>query len=154
MIERCIDFKPFHCSVTPSHADAAKTYDILIEIADPAIRTSHSLLRALAPNAPISQEIMKLDDQIASLASSIRTSVYQHTLLSNFSNNPVTFMNEWMESQSLDLQDLLDPDPSKFKGTEGEWKLERLRDSDWFKQDWVKQAVGLHVARAQAVPPR
>lgn len=140
------------CSVSPTFTESAKTFDILVEIPDPAVRTSQSLLRSLAPNAPISQEIVKLDEQIASLASSIRTSVYQHTLLSKFSTNPVTFMNEWMDSQSLDLQDLLDPDPSKFKGTEGEWKLERLRDSEWFQQDWVKQAVGLHVARSQNVP--
>lgn len=126
-------------------------YDILVEIPDPSVRMSQSLLRSLAPNAPTSQEVVKLDEQIASLATSIRTAVYQHNLLSKFSNNPVTFMNEWMASQSLDLQDLLDPDPSKFKGTEGEWKLERLRDGEWFKQDWVQQAVGLHVARGQNV---
>lgn len=137
--------------VSPNFAESEKVYDVLIEIPDPAVRTSQSLLRTLSPNAPISQEIVKLDEQIASLASSIRTSVYEHSLLSKFSKNPVTFMSEWMDSQSLDLQDLLDPDPSKFKGTEGEWKLERLRDSEWFQQDWVTQAVGLHVARSQNV---
>lgn len=129
-------------------------FDILVELPDPATRTSQSLLRTLSPNAPISQEVVKLDEQIASLASSIRTSVYQHSLLNKFSQNPVTFINEWMDSQSLDLQDLLNPDPSKFKGTEGEWKLERLRDTEWFAQDWVKQAVGLHVARSQTVVPK
>lgn len=61
-------------------------------------------------------------------------------------------MQEWLQSQSLDLQDLLDPDPSKHKGVEGEWRLERLRDAEWFKQDWVKDAVSVHIARAQANP--
>lgn len=56
-----------------------------------------------------------------------------------------------MESQSLDLQDLLDPDLSKNKGLEGEWRTERLRDSSWFSQGWVKDAVSVHVARGQAV---
>lgn len=142
-------------SVSSNCESSAKTYDILLELPDPSLRSSASLLRSLAPNAPSSVEIMKMDENLADSISSIRNLAYQHSLLSKFSENPVSFMKNWMESQSLDLETLLSPSNTSTvgpRGYEGEWRVERMRDTDWFRSESVRDAIGLYIARLQAMP--
>jgi len=142
----------YKVDVTAACETSASTYDIFLEIPDPSLRSSASILRSLAATAPASQEVMKLDEQLADSISSIRNLAYQHSLLSKFSDNPVTFMREWMESQSYDLETLLNPSSTTGRGYEGEWRVERMRDADWFQSDAVKDAVSLYIARLQANP--
>lgn len=57
-----------------------------------------------------------------------------------------------MRSQSLDLGDLLDEQGGRGRlkdGRELTWKNELGREREWFKQEWVKDAVGMYLARNQ-----
>jgi hypothetical protein len=132
----------------------------LIELPDPTLRSSLEILKQLTPRNPSAastptstpfSEITKIDETITSRILNIRNLAYQHELFSKFSKNPVVFIKEWMESQSLDLDDMLDPAPSVLR-KQGKSSVEILRDSEWFKQEWVGNAVGLYLARQQAVP--
>jgi hypothetical protein len=62
-------------------------------------------------------------------------------------------MKEWMDSQSLDLADLLDTNgnsgSARVQERIGMWKGERLREGEWFRKEWVKDAVGMYLARNQ-----
>lgn len=53
----------------------------------------------------------------------------------------------------MDLAELLDPESRPVGASrpalQGEWRAEKLRDSNWFREDWVKDAVSMHVARLQ-----
>ena len=57
-----------------------------------------------------------------------------------------------MRSQSLDLGDLLAEDGGRGMVKDGRelmWKSELGREREWFGQDWVKDAVGMYIARNQ-----
>lgn len=135
-------------SVSEQCETKSATFDILLELPDPSTRALHSLLRSLSSSSS-SAPLAALDEQSAALVSTIRGLSYQHSLLARFAANPVIFMKEWMESQSLDLQDLLSDESGSLRSASGAWKGREVRDSEWFRKEWVGDAVGMYLARQQ-----
>ena len=105
-----------------------------------------------SPASAQNARLLAIDEELAGLSSSIHTLAYQHNLLERFSADPAGYINEWMRSQSIDLRDVLEPDADATPA--GRDRMARLRDSKWFGQDWVRDAVGIHVARGQQVASR
>ncbi|CAG8517920.1 18231_t:CDS:10 [Acaulospora morrowiae] len=101
-------------------------YDIEVEVEDP----NKARLAAIATtNMTNQKEIQNLDDKIVQCVQSINNSKTKRDFLLNFASSPVEFINKWIASQSLNL--------------------EEQRRSEFYKQTWVNEAI-FHYTTAQA----
>ncbi|KAI8879823.1 SWI/SNF and RSC complex subunit Ssr3 [Backusella circina FSU 941] len=107
---------------------ASKAYDIDVEL-DSVVR--QKMMNVVA-STQSQKEVMVLDDKIVQCVQSINNSKTKRDFLLQFSQNPVEFINKWITSQASDLEMIL-----------GETKvnLEDVRQTDFYKQAWVKEAV-------------
>lgn len=78
------------------------------------------------------KEILGLDDKIVQCVQSINNSKIKRDFLLQFAGSPVEFINKWIASQARDLEIILG---------ESQVNLEEMRQSDFYKQPWVKEAV-------------
>jgi len=78
------------------------------------------------------KEILALDDKIVQCVQSINNSKIKRDFLLQFAGSPVEFINKWIASQARDLEIILG---------ESQVNLEEMRQSDFYKQPWVKEAV-------------
>lgn len=78
------------------------------------------------------KEIMALDDKIVQCVQSINNSKIKRDFLMQFSKEPVEFINKWIASQARDLEVILG---------ESKVNLEEMRQTDFYKQPWMKEAV-------------
>jgi SWI/SNF-related matrix-associated actin-dependent regulator of chromatin subfamily D len=78
------------------------------------------------------KDVLALDDKIVQCVQSINNSKIKRDFLTQFSRDPLGFTNKWIMSQAKDLEVIL-----------GETKvnLEDVRQTDFYKQPWVKEAV-------------
>ncbi|GAB5593001.1 SWI/SNF and RSC complex subunit Ssr3 [Umbelopsis nana] len=67
------------------------------------------------------KEILALDDKII-----------KRNFLPQFARSPVEFINKWIASQARDLEIIVG---------ETQVNVEEMRQSDFYKQPWVKEAV-------------
>ncbi|CAG8492347.1 1616_t:CDS:2 [Diversispora eburnea] len=99
-------------------------YDIEVEIDDP----NKAKLTSIVTNVVNQKEIQILDDKIVQCVQSINNSKTKRDFLLNFANSPVEFINKWVASQSRDL--------------------EEQRRSEFYRQNWVNEAI-FHYTAAQ-----
>lgn len=85
---------------------------------------------------------MELDDKIVQCVQSINNSKIKRDFLFQFSKHPVEFINKWIASQARDLEVILG---------ESKVNLEEMRQTDFYKQPWVKEAV-FHYLTAKVNP--
>lgn len=112
--------KPFHAS--------SKVYDVEVEL-ESAVRQK---MMHIVSSTQSQKEIMAHDEKIVQCVQSINNSKIKRDFLSQFSKEPVEFINKWIASQARDLEVILG---------ENKMNLEELRKSDFYKQPWVKEAV-------------
>ncbi|KAI7906787.1 uncharacterized protein BX663DRAFT_497579 [Cokeromyces recurvatus] len=112
--------KPLHQS--------SKVYDIEVEL-DSIVRQK---MMHIVSSTQTQKEINALDDKIIQCVQSINNSKIKRDFLLQFSKEPVDFINKWIASQARDLEVILG---------ESEVNLEELRQSDFYKQPWLKEAV-------------
>ncbi|ORZ02526.1 SWI/SNF and RSC complex subunit Ssr3 [Syncephalastrum racemosum] len=107
---------------------SAQAYDLDVEL-DSVVRTK--MMQTVAATQT-QKEIMQLDDKIVQCVQSINNSKIKRDFLMQFAQHPVEFINKWIASQARDLEVIL-----------GETKvnLEEMRQTDFYKQPWVKEAV-------------
>ncbi|OBZ86105.1 SWI/SNF-related matrix-associated actin-dependent regulator of chromatin subfamily D member 1 [Choanephora cucurbitarum] len=112
--------KQFHRSNT--------AYDIDVELDNVA---RQRMMNAVAATQ-LQKDVMALDDKIVQCVQSINNSKIKRDFLTQFCVSPIEFINKWITSQARDLEIIL-----------GETKvnMEDIRQSDFYKQPWVKEAV-------------
>ncbi|CAG8498667.1 14363_t:CDS:10 [Funneliformis caledonium] len=103
-------------------------YDIEVEFDDP----NKTRLPSIFSNVANQREIQTFDDKIVQCVQSINNSKTKRDFLLNFAKSPVEFINKWVESQSRDLELILG---------EHSVNLEDQRRSNFYKQNWVSEAV-------------
>lgn len=107
---------------------SSKCYDIEIEL-DSIVRQK---MMNIVSSTQTQKEIMGLDDKIVQCVQSINNSKIKRDFLVQFSKEPVEFINKWIASQARDLEVILG---------ESKINLEEIRQSDFYKQPWMKEAV-------------
>lgn len=89
--------------------------------------------------------------QVAILAQQVRNSQLKRTFLSSFAEDPADFIQNWLESQSRDLESVLGSGPSEGLTV----REEELKRSEFFRLPWVEEAVavqeGLRMASRSAM---
>lgn len=111
----------------PSH-QSAKAYDIEVEL-DSEVRQK---MTHIVTSAQTQKEILSMDDKIIQCVQSINNSKIKRDFLLQFSKEPVDFINKWIASQARDLEVILG---------ESKINLEEMRQTDFYKQPWMKEAV-------------
>lgn len=114
--------------VDKQFSTSATVYDMDVEL-DSVVR--QKMMHTVA-SSQSQKDILALDDKIVQCVQSINNSKIKRDFLTQFSRDPLEFMNKWIISQARDLEVIL-----------GETKvnLEDVRQTDFYKQPWVKEAV-------------
>ncbi|KAK7677179.1 hypothetical protein QCA50_019888 [Cerrena zonata] len=140
-------------TLNPSHAPPEKpqAYDVEVKVDDVAMRArmNHA---AVAVTQDTAKELARMDDEIATLTQSLTQSHLKATFLNSFASDPQAFIQNWLESQSRDLETILANGQS-----EGALRMDDLRRSEYFKLPWVEEAVAIQegmrkVAQAARAP--
>jgi len=99
---------------------------------------------ALNMSAESAKRLAQIDEEIAIHAQSIRNATQKRDFLASFADDPKNFIQQWLASQSRDLEVVL--------GNEQGVREEDMHRSDFFRLPWVEEAVsvqeGLRVAGA------
>ncbi|KAI1493024.1 putative SWI-SNF complex subunit [Biscogniauxia mediterranea] len=86
------------------HKDPQPTvYDVRVAVDDPLREKMLSFLNN-AGYANMLKEAASLDDQLATIIQAIHVSKAKHSFLTSLSENPATFMRDWLSSQKRDLE--------------------------------------------------
>lgn len=78
-----------------------QAYDIPVQVTDP-IRDTY--IKASTATVNIQKEIGVLDEKICALVQSVQTSKLKRDFMLGFASDPVNFINNWIASQSRDLE--------------------------------------------------
>ncbi|KAF7721459.1 SWI/SNF complex component snf12 [Apophysomyces ossiformis] len=105
-----------------------KAYDVNVEL-DSVVRQK---MMNIVSSTQVQKEIMALDDKIVQCVQSINNSKIKRDFLMQFAQHPIEFINKWIASQARDLEVILG---------ESKVNLEEMRQADFYKQPWVKEAV-------------
>jgi len=129
-----------HYTVSPSvpPPDRPAAWDIELKLEDVALK---SKMQAVTLNASrdVLRELTKLDDEIATLAQSLQSSVLKRQFLQSFAEDPSNFVSTWLASQSRDLESMLGSGPSEGATV----RKEDLSRSEFFRMPWVEEAVAI-----------
>ncbi|KAI9355752.1 SWI/SNF related, matrix associated, actin-like protein dependent regulator of chromatin, subfamily d, member 1 [Pilaira anomala] len=109
-------------------SQSSKCYDIDVELDSPV----RQKMMNIVSSTQTQKEIMGLDDKIVQCVQSINNSKIKRDFLIQFSKEPVEFINKWIASQARDLEVILG---------ESKVNLEEVRQSEFYKQPWMKEAV-------------
>ncbi|RCI14190.1 hypothetical protein L249_5960, partial [Ophiocordyceps polyrhachis-furcata BCC 54312] len=86
------------------HKDPQPTvYDIMVLMDDPLRAELQPLINS-TQNANMLREINTLDDQLARLIQAIAVSKAKHSFFTGLSEDPTTFVRNWLSSQKRDLE--------------------------------------------------
>ncbi|KAI8075195.1 hypothetical protein BC940DRAFT_287688 [Gongronella butleri] len=105
-----------------------QAFDVEVEL-DSVLRQK---MLSQVSSQQVQKQIMELDDKIVQCVQSINNSKIKRDFLLQFSKHPVEFINKWVASQARDLEVILG---------ESKVNLEEMRQTDFYKQSWVKEAV-------------
>ncbi|KAL7747081.1 SWI/SNF and RSC complex subunit Ssr3 [Sorochytrium milnesiophthora] len=109
--------------------DASASYDVDVEVDDASMTQR---LQACIGNADLHKEIAELDDKITATITALNNHKLKRDFLRLFVDDPVAFINQFVASQSRDLEIML-----------GDRRVNReeARRSEFYQQPWVKDAV-------------
>ncbi|PHH71929.1 hypothetical protein CDD80_4897 [Ophiocordyceps camponoti-rufipedis] len=86
------------------HKDPQPTvYDITVLVDDPLRAELQSMINS-SQNVSMLKEITTLDDHLARLIQAIAVSKAKHSFFTTFSEDPTTFVRNWLSSQKRDLE--------------------------------------------------
>ncbi|KAF8712550.1 hypothetical protein AX14_013008 [Amanita brunnescens Koide BX004] len=112
-------------------------WDAEIKMEDTTLKNKMAVV--VNPSKESVENLTKLDEEISLLAQSLHNSYIKRTFLESFANEPATFIQTWLESQSRDLETILGSGP-----TEGMTvRQEDLRRSEFFRLPWVEEAIAI-----------
>ena len=129
------------------HKDPKPTvYDVRVAVDDPLKEKMVSFLNKPG-YASMLKEAAALDDQLATIVQAIHVSKAKHAFLSSLSEDPATFVKDWLSSQKRDL-DIIMGEAIRGGGensTGDEWR-KGGRDSIWNTLN-AKESVTMMLAR-------
>lgn len=96
------------------------------------------LLSAAHVSPQIAQELTVLDDKICALVQSLQTSKMKRDFMMGFSEDPVTFIKLWTDSQSRDLEAIM-----------GDTRINLAESGDAFVEDEKFQESLFHYLRSK-----
>ncbi|KAH9062649.1 SWI/SNF complex subunit [Lactarius deliciosus] len=136
-------------SIPPPERPTA--WDIELKLEDVALKSKMQGV-TLNPSRDTLRELTKLDDEIATLAQSLQSSVLKRQFLQSFAEDPSGFVQTWLASQSRDLESILGSGPSEGATI----RKEDLSRSEFFRMPWVEEAVaiwdGMRIANKYHAP--
>lgn len=140
------------CSVESENDNGMRAFDLDLELDDGAykgsiIGTLSKMAQNSAANLSVMEDEVRPDflshhmlahpyPKIAQEAQAIRSSKLKQEFYQALAEDPRDFINKWLESQSKDLDVIL--------GNEHGVREEDLRDTEFFRQPWVDEAVSIH----------
>jgi len=113
-------------------------WDIELKLEDIALKSKMQSVTLNASRDTL-RELTKLDDEIATLAQSLQSSVLKRQFLQSFAEDPSGFIQTWLASQSRDLESILGSGPSEGATI----RKEDLSRSEFFRMSWVEEAVAI-----------
>lgn len=129
------------------HKDPKPTvYDVRVAVDDPLKEKMVSFLNKPG-YASMLKEAAALDDQLATIVQAIHVSKAKHAFLASLSEDPATFVKDWLSSQKRDL-DIIMGEAIRGGGensTGDEWR-KGGRDSIWNTLN-AKESVTMMLAR-------
>ncbi|KIJ41033.1 hypothetical protein M422DRAFT_209501 [Sphaerobolus stellatus SS14] len=147
IINRCLKpmdpvIIPYVITVDPSTPAGMQAFDVEIPVDDIILKSKMSVIHS--QSTEIVKQVATIDEELAIAAQSIRNSKLKLDFLKSLSSDPASFVQTWLSSQSRDLDIIL--------GNEQGVKEEDLKNSRFFDQPWVDEAVsvqeGLRVTNA------
>lgn len=129
----------YHIRLDKEYHHASDAYDVTIRLSEPL--TSHfPLMMGLAASstmggsesAQLLKDITLSEDRITRVIQSIRNARSKRDFLLEFAQDPATFIQRWVASQTRDLETILGEDHIN---------VEARRRSDFYQKDWVREAV-------------
>ncbi|KAK8134066.1 hypothetical protein PG984_006078 [Apiospora sp. TS-2023a] len=135
------------------HKDPKPTvYDIRVAVDDPLKEKMVTFLNNPG-YASMLKEVALLDDQLATIVQAVHVSKSKHAFLSSLSEDPATFVKDWLSSQKRDL-DIIMGESIRGSGehatTGDEWRMGG-KDSVWNTIN-AKESVTMLLAKQPHVP--
>ncbi|KAH9812389.1 hypothetical protein DFH28DRAFT_398923 [Melampsora americana] len=115
--------------------EKAKYYDVEFNIEDPAKLHMIKVKEALDGQDQVSKEIMTLDEQIMESIAKIKEIKTKRDFYQRFSKDPISFIKQWISSQSSDLNELLGIEENQ------------QRFSNYYQMDWIHEAIKVYSLR-------
>ncbi|KAI5862253.1 hypothetical protein GGS23DRAFT_605830 [Durotheca rogersii] len=136
------------------HKDPQPTvYDVRVAVDDPLREKMLSFL-SNAGYANMLKEVASLDDQLAIIVQAIHVSKAKHAFLKSMSEDPATFVRDWLSSQKRDL-DVIMGEAMRGEGedaTGDEWR-KGGKDSIWSTIN-ARESVTVMLSKQPARPQR
>jgi len=128
-----------HYTINPAAPppDRPSAWDVEIKAEDLAMKSRMTVMVHASKES--SQDLAKLDDEIAIHVQSLHNSHLKRAFLESFANDPAQVIQTWLESQSRDLENILGSGPSEGATI----RAEELKRSEFFKLPWVEEAVAV-----------
>ncbi|KAI6115537.1 SWI/SNF complex 60 kDa subunit [Pisolithus croceorrhizus] len=117
--------------------DRPQAWDIEVKMEDTSLKSRMAVTVQATKDS--TQDLSKLDDEIALLTQSLHNAHTKRIFLQSFAEDPSKFIQNWLESQSRDLESILGSGPSEGATI----RAEELRRSDFFRLPWVEEAVAI-----------
>ncbi|KAI6143230.1 SWI/SNF complex 60 kDa subunit [Pisolithus tinctorius] len=114
-----------------------QAWDIEVKMEDTSLKSRMAVMVQATKDS--TQDLSKLDDEIALLTQSLHNAHTKRVFLQSFAEDPTKFIQNWLESQSRDLESILGSGPSEGATI----RAEELRRSDFFRLPWVEEAVAI-----------
>ncbi|KAI6012847.1 SWI/SNF complex 60 kDa subunit [Pisolithus microcarpus] len=114
-----------------------QAWDIEVKMEDTSLK--NRMATTVQATKDSTQDLGKLDDEIALLTQSLHNAHTKRIFLQSFAEDPTKFIQNWLESQSRDLESILGSGPSEGATI----RAEELRRSDFFRLPWVEEAVAI-----------
>lgn len=118
----------------------SQAFDLVVDVEDP---TKIQMLSFLS-NSKFQKEVSSLDLQVIKMVEKIHQHSLKRDFMMSFAENPVDFINNWVEAQSRDLE-LIHGDTQINK--------ELQRRSKFYEEDWVAEAVYHYLAGVTQLTP-
>ncbi|KIK18232.1 hypothetical protein PISMIDRAFT_632311 [Pisolithus microcarpus 441] len=114
-----------------------QAWDIEVKMEDTSLK--NRMVVTVQATKDSMQDLSKLDDEISLLTQSLHNAHTKRIFLQSFAEDPAKFIQNWLESQSRDLESVLESGPSEGATI----RAEELRRSDFFRLPWVEEAVAI-----------
>ncbi|KDQ52354.1 hypothetical protein JAAARDRAFT_162811 [Jaapia argillacea MUCL 33604] len=129
-----------HYTINPGATppERPSAWDVEVKVDDVQMKGRMSGV-VVSMNAESTRELGKLDEEIAQLAASLQNSHLKRTFLLSFASSPSEFIQNWLSSQSRDLESVLGSGPSEGATV----RQEELKRSEFWRLGWVEEAVAV-----------
>ncbi|EPX74602.1 SWI/SNF and RSC complex subunit Ssr3 [Schizosaccharomyces octosporus yFS286] len=118
----------FELNVNEESDNPFEIFDVFVNADDPKQTQTRSFLA----NVMNQNEIKVLDEKISSFIEAIHYSKSKYDFMRQFSEDPVMFIHRWTESQSKDLEVILDGSETNFA---------EKKDSKYYQQPWIEESA-------------